>query len=334
MSKQKREITPKELSCKQAWQGRPVEQRIKFMTSLVVPHPQFKHAIDGIVARRRRVQIQEKGRAFCVESETGGGKTTLAETIQRMYPDIETDDRTIRRVVYFSTPPRPSSASMSSAVLKALGDPLWAKGRTDVLAKRTIHLLRECKTEILLLDNTHDIPERRAEKGVREVGNWIRDIVDQVPALFVSLGARQGVDVLRANNQTRRRSPGIVHIAYFDYTTRNGISRLLRFLLELDIRLPLSEMSGLSDFDTAKRIGIATNGIPDYIIKLVTEALEHAVERQREMITWEDLRVGVARLFEDSCPDDLNPFSSDSKVLRQLNKAGEPFEAWLDDGYA
>jgi len=333
MSKKKREITQEELEKKRAWQGQPLDQRLKYMASLVVPHPQFKHAIDEITARCARVNRQEKGAAFSVIADTGGGKTTLAETIQRKYPDIEADDRTIRRVVYFSTPPRPSSVSMSSAVLKAMGDPRWEKGRADVLAKRAIHLLRECKTEIVLLDNTHDIPERRTEKGVREVGNWIRDVVDQVPALFVSLGAKQGMDVLKANSQVRRRSPAAIHIAYFDYQTKSGISRLLRFLLELDIRLPMYELSDLSDLDTAKRIGIATNGIPDYIIKLVTEAIEHATNHQRERITREDLEAGVVKLFADCCADELNPFSPESSLLRQLDQSGEPFEAWLDDGY-
>lgn len=333
MSKKTREITQEELNAKLVWQGQPVADRLKYMASLVVPHPQFKHAIDEINARRIKVMHQEKGSAISVIAETGGGKTTLAETIQQKYPDIETDERTIRRVVYFSTPPRPSTVSMSSAVLKALGDPRWEKGRADVLAKRAIHLLRECKTEIVLLDNTHDIPERRTEKGVREVGNWIRDVIDQVPALFVSLGAKQGMDVFKANSQARRRSPAAVKIDYFDYQTSEGMGRFLRFLLELDIRLPLSEMSELSALETAKRIGVATNGIPDFIIKLVTGAIEHACSDRREKLTDEDMRKGVTKLYEDCCSEDLNPFSPDSASLRQLDRAGEPFEAWLEDGY-
>lgn len=250
-----------------------------------------------------------------------------------MYPDIVTDELTIRRVVHFAVPPRPSSVSMSSAILEALGDPLWDKGRVDVLEKRAIRLLKGCQTEIILLDNTHDIPERRAAKGVREVGNWIRTIIDRVPALFVSLGAKQGKEVFRANNQARRRGPARVSIAYFDYRTPTGLSRLMRFLLELDICLPLSEMCNLSALNTAKRIGIASNGIPDYIVKIVTEALEFAVKQHREQIVWEDLYIGVKKLFEDNCLDNLNPFSPDIKELRQLNREGEPFEAWLEDGY-
>jgi hypothetical protein len=92
-------------------------------------------------------------------------------------------------------------------------------------------------------------------------------------------------------------------------------------------------MSGLSDPGTATRIGLATNGIPDYIIKLVTGALEEAVKNKREIIIREDFRSSVTTLFEDSCTDDLNPFSPKNDDLRVLDQAGEPFEGWLEDGY-
>ena len=333
MIKAKREITVEELVTKQAWKNCKLGDRLQKITAIIVPHPQFTHALEKIEERRVKVQTQSKGSAISVVAATGGGKTTLATKIQALNPDIHTKELTLRKAVYFSVPPRPSSAAMSSAVLEALGDPCWDKGKADALAKRAIHLLKECQTEIILMDNTHDIPERRKIKGVREVGNWVRDIIDSVPALFVSLGAEQGLDVFKANSQTRRRSPATVRIDYFNCTNPKGVSRLRRFLLELDILLPLAEMSNLSDFETTKRIWIATNGIPDYIMNLMTEALEYAVMDNREQITWEDLRKGMISLFEDACPADLNPFSPSAKNIRLLDQAGEPFEAWLDDGF-
>lgn len=328
-----REISNDERSRKEAWREIAISDRLKYMASLVVPHPQFTRAVNEIIRRSRQVVAQEKGNAFCVQAETGGGKTTLAKTLQRALPDIVTSELTIRRVVYFNVPPRASSLSMSSALLRALGDPRWEKRRADVTPERAHYLLRACKTEIILLDNTHDIPERRAAKGVREVGNWIRDVVDKVPALFVSLGAKQGMDVFKANNQARRRSSATVKIDYFNYTTPIELGRLMRFLFELDIRLPLAEMSGLATLEIVKRIGVASHGIPDYIIKILTEALECAVSQGRESIAWDDLYIGCQHLYEDNCSDELNPFSPSASLLRRLDREGEPFESWLDDGY-
>lgn len=333
MTNRRPEITAEKLAAKQSWRGRSLVERLRHLTTIVIPHPQFSRAIAEIERRRSRVQIQGKGAAFGVVAETGGGKTTLAKVVQALYPDIETDDLSIRKTVCFSVPPRPSSSTMSSAVLEALGDPCWDKGKTDGLKKRAIQLLKECKTEIILMDNTHDIPERRAYKGVREVGNWVRDTIDVIPALFVSLGAKQGLDVFKANRQTRRRSPAMVRIDYFNCETDAGVSRMRRFLFELDIQLPLAEMSNLSDFETTKRIWIATYGIPDYVINLMTEAVEIAVRDNREKIVREDLAKAVKALFEDNTPCEFNPFILSTENLRLLDKEGEPFEEWLEDGY-
>lgn len=332
MSKNARQMTFAETENKFSWRGKSLSDRRAQVLNIYVNHPQCVHAISEIMRRSERVKDQAIGAALLVICPTGGGKTKLAEVIMARWPDEEEVDRTIRRCVYFSVPPKPSSASMSSAALKALGDPLWKKGRSDVLLDRVIHLCRECKTEIILLDNTHDIPERRGAKGIREVGNWLRDIIDSVPAMFVSLGAEQGLDVFKANSQSRRRSPAVVRIDYFDCNTPRGVARFRRFLHEVDIQLPLAELSNLGEFDITKRIWIATNGVPDYIMKLLMEAIEIVVKNNREKIESDDLKLAFSRLYEDGCSE-INPFVCPSSDLRILDQSGEPFEDWLNDGY-
>ena len=332
MKCQVREMTDQERSAKQAWRGRSLSDRQAHMPSILVMHPQFSHSVSEIQRRVNRVVAQKKGAALYVIAETGGGKTTLADVIQTLYPDSETYEISVRRTIKFTVPPRASSATMSSAALRALGDPRWNKGRTDVTLERLTHLLKECKTEIVLIDNVHDIPERRKRKGVREVGNWIRDLIDEVPALFVTLGAKQGLEVVKSNGQARRRNPANIRIDYFDCNAKGGVARLRRLLHEIDIQLPLAELCDLGEFETMRRIWVATHGILDYIIKLMTEAMEVTIENHREVILYEDLSKGYRRLFEDGCSP-LNPFDKKITDLRLLDKEGEPFAGWLDDGF-
>lgn len=329
-------IAPVQLSeaeklSKAVWRGRQLNERQAHMPKILVMHPQFTKAVKEIIRRADRTKNQTKGGALSIVIETGGGKSTLANFITSQRPDEYLEERTVRRCVTFCVPPRPSSASMSSAVLNALGDPRWDKGRVDVLEERAIHLLKECRTEVVFIDNVHDVPERRAYKGVREVGNWIRTLIDQVPALFISLGAIQGLDVFRANRQARRRNPAHLRIDYFDAQSAAGIARMRRFLFEVDKQLPLAEMSDISSFETTRRIWMATYGIPDYIIALLTEAIESAVKKGRESIETSDLQHAFSKLYEDGATDD-NPFNPETEV-RALNGKNEPFEDWLEDGY-
>ena len=76
---------------------------------------------------------------------------------------------------------------------------------------------------------------------------------------------------------------------------------------------------------------MATYGIPDYIISLLTEALESAVKGGRELIEADDLQRAFAKLYEDGATGS-NPFSPETEI-RVLNGKDEPFENWLEDGY-
>lgn len=324
-------LTEAEVLAKTAWRGRPLVDRQAHMPKILVMHPQFSKAVREIKHRVSRACTQKKGAALSVVAETGGGKSTLIKFIEETYPNAETEDRSIRQCVSFTVPPRPSSVSMSSTLLRSLGDPRWDKGDSDVLETRAIHLLRECGAKVVLIDNIHDVPERRKRKGVREVGNWVRTFIDQVPALFVSLGAAQGLDVFKANNQARRRNPAHVRMDYFDCRNTPGVARFRRFLFELDKQLPLAEMSKLSVFDTTTRIWMATYGIPDYVNSLLTEAVEFAFAAGREAIELSDLSNAFKQLYLDAAPE-TNPFESGTR-LRVLDGENEPFENWLNDGY-
>ena len=323
---------PEEALWKQQWQEKPLPHRLHYMAKLVVPHPQFFEAVSEVRRRTGRCIRQSKGAAMSVIAPTGAGKSTLAKYCQQMWPDRTLPELTLRRVVVFTIPPRPSSGSMSSAVLKALGDPRWEKGKAQILQERTKYLLTKCRTRLVLIDNVHDVPERRRRSGVREVGNWIRDLVDTVSALFVSLGAEQGLDVFNANSQVRRRSPAHMRIDYFGVAVKKDAAQFLRFLYELDKNLPLAKMSGLSEPKLAARIWMASHGVMDYIMQITTEALELAVKKGQEQLTLEDLAQGFKQVFKDATPA-TNPFDPKTP-FRRLDREGEPFFQWLEDGYA
>lgn len=317
---------------KARWKGRGIAARQTYLSDLVVPHPQFTAATSEIKRRAKRSIRLKKGAAFIVVAPTGAGKSKLAEYFEAAYPDRVLPEVTLRRVVYFTIPPRPTPKSMAQALLRALGDPLWdKKADADVKTEQIRKLLKSCRTRIVLIDNIHDIPERRTSKGVREVGNWLRDLVDKTSVLFAYLGAEAGLNVFRSNSQVRRRSPAYLRIDYFDIEEETGRQRLRRFLFELDRRLPLAEFSQLYGQDLSSRIWMATNGVMAYIMGLMLESLEIAVRAKRECLTMKDLEQGFRKLFEDATPAE-NPFSPGT-VVRPLTKDGEPFEKWLDDGF-
>lgn len=327
-------LIPTELQeWKEGWRYRQVYARLRFLKSLIVGHPQFSQVIADIQEMTGHCIRLDEGDLYGVIAETGAGKTTVTNFFRERWRDRILPEVSIRKVCYFNVPPRPSSSSMSSALLKALGDPKWKNGAADALEARCRTLLTKCRTRLILIDNTHDIPERRKKPGVREVGNWMRNLVDDVPALLVCLGSDNARDVIEANSQARRRGPGYRRIDYFTASPDDkvGTKRLLRVLFEIDKKLPLAEMCGLAEPQLAARISIASNGVIGLIVKLLVAAIYLCIMDKREKLELKDLAGAFKELWKDAAPVE-NPF--DPKVTpRPLIEPGEPYHLWLEDGY-
>jgi hypothetical protein len=209
-----------------------------------------------------------------------------------------------------------------------LGDPKAGSGTHYDLDKRSASLLRTACTELIIIDNVQDIPEKRRAGGILQIGNWMRDLIDESRRLVVLLGTRDSRTILQSNIQLMRRCPAKRTISYFNPRDPAGLSRLARFLREIDERLPLAELSGLGDKanETTQQFAYATGGIHDYIFQILSAAVYRAVIAGREKLTTEDLAVGFEETFQEQCKG-INPFRGDAK--RIVDQEGEPLYGLL-----
>jgi hypothetical protein len=308
------------------WAGSSIEMRMEAFKELVIRHPQFQSTLQVINDRSEYCRLSKTGRGMVVTSNTGGGKTTLAECYKNERPAHVTATLTTQPVVIFSPPDYVNVAHMGSALLRALGDPAYDIGSADDRKMRAIKLLIKCDTRVLFLDNAHDIPERRRHAGVRDIGLWLRDIIDAAKLLLVMLGTDAVLPLTRGNPQLRSRCPGFETIDYFYPTNAAGLGRLMRFLHEIDERLPLAHGSNLSEQKTAARIGFATHGHPRGINILIGQGLSHCVARGGERIETVDLYSAFNAVHGDARAS-INPFKVGAE-MRKLDRPGEPFEVW------
>jgi len=314
---------------KATWANAPIEKRLPFMNNeMFVPHPDMASTIRAISQRMKRCLVANKGAAIFVEVPSGAGKTTLVRFFKRAMPDQVTDEETKVRVIAFSVPKVITLKQMDKALLTALGDPKAGSGTHYDLDKRSISLLRTAATELILIDNIQDIPEKRRAGGILQIGNWIRDLIDDSRRLVVLLGTQDSRAILQSNIQLMRRCPAKRVMAYFNPLEPKGLSKLARFLNEIDARLPLAEMSGLGDKDnnTTQQFAYATGGIHDYVFQILSAAVFHAVTDGRERLSTEDLAIGYEETFQELSRG-INPFRGEAK--RILDQEGEPLHGIL-----
>ena len=310
------------------WRGRPLEDRFRHIKEdIFILHPVFEEVWAATYERALQCRSEGFGEGIHIVCNTGGGKTTLVKYAHKQLPDIPFPERTVRQVVSFRVPKTINPLRMAQAALNALGDPDWDAKDVERQTGRLVTLLQKAGTLMVLVDNAHDIPEKRGHGMVRDVGIWARDLMDDAKLLFVWLGTDAVTRLPYVNPQLRSRGSSHFTIPYFGFMDAVTLSRLMRYLEEMDQQWPMAEESDFASNRRARQIGMATNGVPRMIRRLLTRALTLAVGECRESITDGDLSLAFGNLFAGYVGS--NPFAPDTKI-RLLNQPGEPFADWLE----
>lgn len=314
---------------REKWKGVHITKRQFYLQQkLTVMHPNLFRSLTAIRRERIHCLNEQKGSAILVLAPSGSGKTHLRNFLKRRSPDRITDVLTEIPVIAFDVPTSATARSMCEALLSAMGEPVIGRGQSTLLLDRILTLLPRIGTELIIIDNVQDIPEKRREKGILEIGGFIRRLIDETSCLVLLLGTPAAREIITANSQLRRRTSRLLEIDYFYFGTESEKSAFARFLYEVDNLLPLGETSFLHKSETAQRLHHATFGIPSYLFQLLSEAIEESVSEDREALTNEDLAKAYMKVFADSSKL-RNPFTDG--INRPLTGEGEPFYRWFDE---
>lgn len=90
---------------------------------------------------------------------------------------------------------------------------------------------------------------------------------------------------------------------------------------ELDIGLPLNERSNLADWDTARRLAIASRGIAGYLMVFVRGATRIALRKGRERLDHDLLAEGFHEYAGGKTRGITNPFLSEVELSLALPTA-------------
>lgn len=308
------------------------------MTECPNPHIGFsvRHRIiefssfrDGL---RKIDQLHSRGRyahvstGLLITGQSGSGKTTLLEHYRERFPRRETTEQTIMPVLLVETPAMPTVKNLAEAILHAIGDPFVGKGSTEEKTRRIFSFLRACAVELLMIDEFHHFCDTRRRSAASQVTDWLKSLLNVARIPVVLAGLPRSSVVIRMNEQLARRFSSGSYLRSFSYDSEEHIREFRGVLKEIHSRLPVPCIE-LHEANLARRFYMATNGLIDYVSKLIDEAVQMVGREEAERIEWNTL----ARAFEESIwrdtPTLLNPFNPDA-TLRQLTQIGEPFEHW------
>lgn len=313
---------------KASWRGKSLRERETWITFFYIPYPTIKVVFDHCRDKLDACERTGRNDAILILGGSGSGKTALCTQLLAYGNarfDGEDPECTIRPCLRLNVPDPCTPFEFAVAILEGLGDPRprGRRNKADTIKAAAI-LLHRCKVRLVVIDNTQDIPARRAARGIELVGARLREFIDESNALWVFLGTDDALKVVNSDPQLVRRICYRGHIPYFDIASEQS-QRAFRVLLsKVDQWLPLAEQSCLHEPKIAGLVHIATEGIFDRLVKLVHRGWIEAVLASRETMIITDLEKAFVFLYGPAA-EAINPFGKDF-LLRRLRDPGEPFE--------
>lgn len=306
------------------WQGVLLEKRLRYMNEeMHVNYPAFVRALVKIKNHVRMCEQLNKGTGLMILAPSGSGKSYITRYLKRLWPDDHSGWKSTIPVISFRAPQIITKHSIAVALLRSIQPVAGVTQKDETLENRILTLLKHIGTRVIAIDNVHDISARRKVGGIREIGDWIRDLIEDSKILILLLGAPSAQDLIQLNPQLRRRSIKRIKIDYFKINTPKKLAEFQEFLKRLEAELPLSESTEITG-DLARKIYYATHGIFEYIFLLFSYAVSVTVDAARDQWSEEDLAEGFQLMLEDSIPRSLNPFLPDGPS-RPLDQIGEPY---------
>lgn len=255
--------------------------KIKYTDSIRISYPKLQEMLSLVTDCHNSTKTQARPTCMRVCGASGTGKSNLYELYSKKYPVINDITGTIKPVLYSRIPCPAYIGGLPPQLLYDLGDPFYSKTRTTTLqTKRLYNLLKECKVEIIFLDEVQHLVDRNSHKLLRDSSDWFKDLIDETGIPIIFLGIPDSDKIFIENEQLSNRVRYVQTTKEFD-----NDDTFRKFLYLYDMALPLEESSSLADSDMCCRLYNSTKGNVKNIHDLLVESVSIAIANNATRIT-------------------------------------------------
>ena len=312
------------------WKGKPIKERLEWRKKMFIRHPKAAQGIDAVIERIDRTAMTGMSSGVLIVGETGSGKTTvglhICELIRsRAVPQNPDADHV--PVVMVKCPEVSSRKQVLVQILLGMGAAFPKKHTYTDLLRQLKAIAGPIGLLAIIIDDLQDLLRGRTRRGVQEIALALRDIMDLLGITLALLGTPESVVVINDNLQLRKRIPYRTSLPYFDLNNPNELQNFKKLIHEVELWLPLEFESRLEDGEMLVRLLKATNGIFQYLLDLLDQAIVEACGDGAELIEIDHLSRAFDWVYGTTFQDG-NPFRMDVKHLRPLDRPGEPFHEW------
>ncbi|MDD0824291.1 TniB family NTP-binding protein [Mannheimia sp. AT1] len=258
------------------------QERIEFLDEpRWIGYPVANQIVENLVSLMNK---PKRPRMFnlLVVGDSNNGKTTLIRHFYDLYGQTYIDSLSdgVRPVILAEAPPSANEKELYISLLERFYVPYRATDSIAKLRYQTIHLFREYKVKMLIIDEFHSLLVG-TPRLQRQVMNAIKMLCNELQIPIVGVGTRDAIRVLHTDPQ---------HASRFD-VAELPIWKLdkefQKLLFQFQGILPLKKCSNLHLPELATKIHIISGGNLGNVHRLLMACAVEAITSGTEQITLE-----------------------------------------------
>lgn len=215
-----------------------------------------------------------------VVGDSNNGKTTLIRHFYNLHgtPFVDSKADGNCPIILAEAPPSANEKELYISLLERFYIPYRATDSIAKLRYQTIHLFREFKVKMLIIDEFHSLLVGTPRQQ-RQVMNAIKMLCNELQIPIVGVGTRDAIRVLHTDPQ---------HASRFDVAelpTWKLDKEFQKLLFQFQGILPLKKCSNLQSPELATRIHTISGGNLGNVHRLLTACAVEAINTGTEQIT-------------------------------------------------
>ena len=268
------------------------------------------------------------------------GKSCVLRDFMARHPRKRGDGGIQQVIVYAIVPHDGSVKGLLSALLRAFGDPCWARGSILDQTGRLLGFLRGTGCRMIILDEFQHLSDKGQKKRLDNTTDWLKNLLEDAPWALVAAGLPESSAVLNRNAQLGAgRSDATLTMPLFDWRKGSSRAEFRGILRAFVAEMHPFELPDLGGEELAFRTYLATNGRVGLLAKLMDRAVHNAIRAQTTKIRLQDISEAFLQAiwFAPRFPFEGGPFfcnltGNENALIDAATQLADQDEAYRENG--
>ncbi len=314
-----------------------LRQYADLVKSIRIDHLAYEQVLEALEESYDSVGHTANPVCVHIAGEYRTGKSCVIDDFLARHPVERYREGLRQSIVYTLVPHDATVKGLVQALLRAFGDPHWARGSTSNQTARLLDYLESTGCRMIILDEFQHLCDKGQKKQLYKAADWLKILIEKKPWALVAAGLPESASVINSNRQLQGRFDATLTMPLFDWHDASSRAQFRAIVHAFVTEMRPFELPDLGGDELALRVFLATSGRVGLFAKLMDRVVGRAIRDKTTKIRVQDLANAFQRAiwFAPRFPLPQGPFFGDlshgqNAIIEKVVALGAEEEAYKD----